>query len=269
MVDMKNNKGFSLVELLLAFAISAIMLTGLTYLIFTVLGVSGRSNANIMVQNEAQTTLNLMVDQIMEAQGVCMKVPSAGSDTECILLGDLLIKEGVTGNTAYFRGMALVTEIEDEQGKPVKEAYLVEIPNDIMTAEAVEGKNYAKLAVSTVSREDAAALALSKVYDNVIGLTGDERTKWLLAQHITQCRIELKRDSDLYMETVYYDNGSTDSTYYFKEPFIVHITLSFEYDYGKGIIDRTIEDEVAVRSRIKNVFVDKGDGNDMVEYKRK
>lgn len=266
---MEKNKGFSLVELLLAFAISSIILAGLSYVIFVVLGASGRSNANIIVQSEAQTTLNLIVDQVMEAQGICMEVPAAGSDTKCMLFGDLRIEPAGAAHEAYFNGMALVTQIEDASGNPVKEAYLVEFPNDILSDTKVfDDKTYTKLATSTVSREDAAARSLSKVYEEVTKLTGDAKKAWLLAQHLTECQIELKRDSDLYMETVYYENAPSENTYYFTEPFTVHITLSFEYDYGRGVVDRTLEDDAAVRGRIKKtIFVNKGSG--MIEYKRK
>ena len=61
-----NNKGFSLVELLVALAVSSIVLTALGYMIITGLKLYGRNNAHVEVQSEAQTAMNLILDNIME-----------------------------------------------------------------------------------------------------------------------------------------------------------------------------------------------------------
>ena len=61
----------TLVELLVAFAVSAIILAGLSYIIFSVLQFYGRANANVEIQNESQTSLNLVIDTILSAKGAC------------------------------------------------------------------------------------------------------------------------------------------------------------------------------------------------------
>ena len=46
-----DNRGLSLVELLVAFAVSAIVLSGLAYLMINVLNIFGRTNVNVELQN--------------------------------------------------------------------------------------------------------------------------------------------------------------------------------------------------------------------------
>ena len=48
-----DNRGLSLVELLVAFAVSAIVLSGLAYLMINVLNLFGRTNVNVELQNES------------------------------------------------------------------------------------------------------------------------------------------------------------------------------------------------------------------------
>lgn len=64
-----DNRGLSLVELLVAFAVSAIVLSGLAYLMINVLNIFGRTNVNVELQNESQTAMNLVIDNIMDAGG--------------------------------------------------------------------------------------------------------------------------------------------------------------------------------------------------------
>ena len=95
-----DNRGLSLVELLVAFAVSAIVLSGLAYLMINVLNIFGRTNVNVELQNESQTAMNLVIDNIMDAGGLCMietdhvPVPGdTGNTPACVLLGKLTISD--------------------------------------------------------------------------------------------------------------------------------------------------------------------------------
>lgn len=271
---MRDNRGMSLVELLLAFAISAIILSGVAYLLFTALGISGRNSANVMVQNEAQTTLNLIVDNIMEAQGICMEIPGADTNTECLLMGDLLIVEDGSGNfDAYYKGMALVTDISSPAGVGADETYLVEVPNATLRNSVAPYAEYSQLAAGLSTEAKAAQAALDRVKEYIGAMDQQDRIMWLLSRYTTECRVEPKRmvpgDADLYQEIIDYGRPEfpPETYYFFKEPFTVHITLSFSYDYGRGVVSRTLEDDAAVRSRIPSIFV-KETGADMQKYQR-
>lgn len=277
---MKDNRGLSLVELLVAFAVGSIVIAALGYLIILGLRMSGRNNAHAEVQNEAQTTMNLILDSIMESQGICVVNPAPGSDTECVLLGDLMIEEDGSSYDAYFRGNAIVTDIDTigADGNPIRRMYLVSFPNDNFGPDASK-PGYAKLldnvsksAASLAEERGAVALdAWTAVRDYTLGLSEADRTIWLLARCITGCRIEVERfggtDSDYYTETEHYFNGSSETYYYYEAPVTLRVTLDLEYDYGSGQVTRNLEDSAAIRSRLDQVYV--GTGGTVCEYRMK
>lgn len=272
---MNNSKGFTLVELLVAIAVSSLVLAALGYLIITGLKLYGKNNAHVEVQSEAQTTMNLIVDNVMEAQGICAVNPAAGADTDCMLLGDLVIEESAGSYNAFFNGNAVVTDIDGlgDDGEPLREMYLVSFPNDDFPEDGGKA-GYCRL-VSGVSKSGSDAEgqvafdAWEKVLDYVRNeLNETDRIKWLLARNITSCRMEIDRlTRDYYKETMYYWNGETEEIYYFKEPVTVNIDLALEYDYGNGTITRTLSDSAAIRSRLEKVYI--GTGGAIYEYNRK
>lgn len=277
---MKDNRGLSLVELLVALAVGSIVITALGYLLITGLRMYGRNAAHTEVQNEAQTTMNLILDTIMESQGICMVNPAAGADTECVLLGDLLIEKDGGSYNAYFKGDALVTDIHTlgADGRPVRKMYLVSFPNDDFSADASK-PGYCKL-LNHVSKSapseaeekgDVALDVWTMVRDYTLGLSEEERTIWLLGRYVTGCRMEPEHyggtNSKYYTETEYYWNGSSETYYYYDAPVTVNVAIDFAYDYGNGQVTRTLTDSAAIRSRLDEVYV--GDGSVMCEYARK
>lgn len=275
---MIDNRGVTLVELLVAFVVGSLVLVALGYLLMTGLRLSGRNNAHVEVQSEAQTTMNLLLDNVMEAEGICIVNPGAGTSTRCVLLGDLVV-EGTAGSyDVWFKGNAVITRISDldTSGNPSRKMYLVAFPNDDFPSDS--GKTgYAKLVsdatkseTSEAERAGAAAKDALLVVDDYVRNTLDEdaRTKWYLARYITECRMEVARsDTDYDKETIYYWNGSQEDMYYFKEPITVKIALGLEYDYGSGTVTRTLEDSATIRNRLDKIYLDKN--GTMFEYKRK
>lgn len=274
---MRDNRGVTLVELLVAFVVGALVLLALGYLLMTGLRLSGRNSAHVEVQSEAQTTMNLILDNIMEAEGVCMVNPADGTDTQCVLLGDIAVEENSGSYNVWFKGNAVVTRIDDpdSSGNPSRKMYLVAFPNEDMPSDAGKA-GYAKL-ISNVTKTEASEAgragaavkdALLLVDNYVNGLDEDDRTKWYLARYITGCRMEVERaNTDYYKETVYYWNSTQEDVYYFKEPVTVKVTLDLEYDYGSGAVTRTLEDSASVRNRLNQVYLDKN--GSMLEYKRR
>ena len=65
-----NNKGFSLVEVLVAVAVSTIVFGAITALIIFASNSSRQTNARITLQNEAKDAINHMESYIIEAQSV-------------------------------------------------------------------------------------------------------------------------------------------------------------------------------------------------------
>lgn len=272
--DMKN-KGMSLIELLVAFAVSGIVLAGAAYLIVTCLMLYGRTDAHVLVQNETQTAMNLVLDQVMEAQGICMEEPSAGGNTECILLGNWDFELSGITCAAYFKGTVIF--FIQPSGATEGELYLVTYPNGL-TGEDAAKPGYAKLASKTFTPEEmkkegtvrarTAEEAMGKVKSDINGQTHEQRQQWLMAQHIQSFRITIPGpEQALKTETVYYWNGTTEEIHSFEEPFTLDINMELEYDYQSGSVDRDLADSVSVRSRLYEVYI-KRDGT-MKEYIRK
>lgn len=66
----KDNKGFSLVELLVAITISAIVAGGIGYLLTTSLRMYNKDTVDVSLQQELQITLNQIVDYVMESETI-------------------------------------------------------------------------------------------------------------------------------------------------------------------------------------------------------
>lgn len=259
-MELRNNKGFTLVEVLIAFAVSAIVLTSITSLIFSSLKLYGSNNANIEVQNESQAVLNLLVDNIMQAQGICMRVPTSGTNTECLLLGDIRIKENGSGNyTATFKGTALVSDI-DTGASGSKELYLADFPNDKYTD---DGLGYCELVTDADTVEEAAEKSMDLAQEYVLEyLNETDRIQWLLGSYVTACTVvpPIIRHDEFRKETkTYVGFPDPEINYYFTEPFTVRVSLSFSYDYDGKSATRTLEDEVSVRGRLREIYADMGD----------
>lgn len=263
---MKNNEGMTLVELLVAFAVSAIVLASIATIIFACLRMYGRTSANLEIQNEAQTAINLITDNVMGAKGICMKVPASGENTKCIPFNPILILKVGSDYNAYYKGTALLTNIEglDSNGNPTEEIYLADFPNDDYAADySYDGENYCTLITGAVSEETAAALAFARLEDYRLTL---DREMWLLSKHVTSCVVEPVRTTDFFVDTIYYEGGATEKINYFKEPLTLRVSLAYDKDYGKAQVMGNLEDEVSVRSRLKSVFID--DGSGMKKYMR-
>lgn len=83
-----NNKGFSLVELLVALAISSIILTAVALLVTN--GVSGYNKQTTMseLQDEANLTMNHIINAVMEADNIDLVQESSGPNTFAFITND-------------------------------------------------------------------------------------------------------------------------------------------------------------------------------------
>lgn len=244
----KDNRGVSLTELLAAFAVSAIVLAGIAYLLITSLRLSGRNNVGAEVQSEVQTTMNLILDEIMEAEGVCMRIAPSGSSTECLLLGDMDIRQEGRGFAFYYQGNALVADDTGGNGT----LYLAEFPNDD-TRYGVSADGYCRLGTAGTETESILD-ALWNAEDYVLGLSESERLRYLLGRDILACEITPVFS---YGEKTVTERGVDVVKQYFAEPLIFSVMLHVKRDYGDGIVERRLEDRVSVRNRIQRIYLTK------------
>lgn len=255
-----DERGLTLIELLVAFAISAIVLSGITYMLVTSLKLSQKNNANVEVQSEVQTTMNLIVDNIMEAEGLCFKIPDSGGNTDCILFGETKLTKSGSDYVFYYKGNAVVADIVSDSG----ELYLIEFPNEAFAAET---DGYCKIE-SSVNEVDSVSLSIEKIKNYIKGLPESKRVKWLLAQNITKCLIT---PNSAYGEETIVEQGVDTVKNLYSEPFTLQITLTAQSDYGFGKTTRVLEDKVAVRNRISRIYLTKpGEEKEHLEsYDRK
>lgn len=252
----KNNSGMTLVELLVAFAVSAVVLAGLSSIIFSVIQFYGRSNAHVEIQNESQTSLNLVIDSIISAKGVCFVEQDASSidpasDTlTCALFGEL--KLDTSGTKAMsFAGEAILWQPKYE------EMYLLSGTFDL----------------GTYSDEAMAPLEAIEAMKGKLPANREDRVPYLMAQNVTafeltcleECFVEPINKPEEEMTEEEKRRSGKD---YFKNPLIIHINMEFADEYQTGrVLTRQIDDNVSVRNRLDQVYIQR-EGGGMIKYLR-
>ena len=110
----RNNKGFSLVELLIAIAVSSIVLSALVTLIVQAVRSYSKQTALAQVQSDADISLNQISKNILEANEIQLvkttekvilssilklnrKKPQVLPEEQVVVHQELLVKSGVTG----------------------------------------------------------------------------------------------------------------------------------------------------------------------------
>lgn len=97
---MRDNKGVTLVELLVAIAVGSIVMAGIATMIFNSIELYGRTVVSADVQNEAQDTMNLLEDSVLEAKGLEIVQDTANAkETQYLFLGEF--REVSTTEVSY------------------------------------------------------------------------------------------------------------------------------------------------------------------------
>lgn len=251
----RNDKGMTLVELLVAFAVSAIILAGLSTILFSVLQFYGRTNANVEIQNESQTSLNLVIDTILTTKGVCYieqdasSVDPASDDITCALFGELKFDQSV--KTTEFTGTAIFWQPK------YQEMYLMTGTYDL----------------GTFSDEANAPLEAITAMKSQLPSSVEDRLPYLMAQNVTafelttleNCLIEpVSKPEDEMTE----EEKKRIGKYYFENPLVIDVNMEFEYEYQNGkVITRQMNDKVSVRNRLNYAYIQRR-GRGMIKYLR-
>ena len=260
-----NNKGLSLVELLVAMAVSTLVLVGLAYLMINVLHIFGRTNANVELQNESQTAMNLVIDNIMDARGLCLSETAPediGKEAVCILLGEIRA-ESISSVT--FTGDAVIWD------PAVKEMYL---------------KSYTAAIIDTtaaLSEADAARLAAEEIKESVLALSQKERRTCLMARYVAvfdlktadYCQFPAPEEIIDPEEPV--DSFSEDRLElnkkqidYYKEPIALSLHMEFELEYQNGQkMSREMSEDISLRNRLNHIYLKRESEVGMKKYYRK
>lgn len=95
----KSNSGFTLVELIIAMAILAFLMTAISSLMGTSVLNFSKTKADIRVQTSAQDTYNKLTDTIMQANNIVLTGYTTGSDVDFTVSGKTI---GSTSPELYF-----------------------------------------------------------------------------------------------------------------------------------------------------------------------
>lgn len=259
-----NNKGLSLAELLVALAVSAIVLTGAAYLLFTMLNFYGRTNANVELQNESQTAMNLIIDHIMDTEGLCMIetdiIPGPKDNMKnkaCVLLGDLTIDK--KNFKAEFTGEALIWEPDS------KRVYLV-------SYDAAAG-NQVLVSGGAASESEAASLAIKNALADFGNKTPEEKLPYLLADYVTVFDLRTAAYYQFPGARTEMDSKDPEKTIQvdcFREPVILSLHMEFEYEYQNDkYLTRTMDEDISVRNRIRSIYLQRKAQSGMPAVMRK
>ncbi len=288
-----NNMGLSLVELLVALSVLMIVLTTLTSLIFFVLRSSGRTNANVLIQNESQTVSNLVVDNILDSPGLIMEdyTPKTEGDPdktemEAILLGTLTVDWSGATPTAGFVGDAIIWNPswdESDDAKMERKMYLLTYPESAPLAiddwSDISDTVVPKASMGSHDHEEAKAAkkALETVKTSFLcvgesgALSADARRLNLMGEYVEDFAVSAS-STDVFPspDTKVQDpsdpllgDGSPRlvTRYYYAEPFTIDLDLLMYYDYGgNSPLTRKVRDAAALRNRASAIFYDDGSG---------
>lgn len=238
----RNNKGMTLVELLVALAISAIVLTGVCYMIFFVLRLYNRTNANVEIQNESQTALNLVIDSILGAKGVCLEEWDSASlsgdeqdNIYCVLFGTLQLNGD---KTMSFTGDAILWQ------PSAGEMYLM--------SGVYELGSY-----TDKSKAPGEALTAMK---GKLPAAKEDRLPYLMAQYVRSFDIRTE-------DFCFVEEEESDESHYFENPLAFQIHMEFEYTYQSDkTVTRVIEDSAYIRNRLQTIFVRRLGSSEMLQY---
>lgn len=243
---MNHNKGMTLVELMVAVAISGIIMAGLSFFLFTSLHLYAKNSTTVSIQNEAQVTMSQLSQHIMEATGIVLNYDTTVQNTDCILLGRILMEEVGGTDVCYYSGKAIISDVGTGN---TGELYLAAFPNTY--SNATSGIDY-----TTVAKTDADGYQYVQLQAADLQGAIDEIKDYVLVAEGGRFRKEGLMADRLAQFYVTEAEGSFDpATGEFTAPFALNITMTFEQSYNNGDISRTVIDRISVRNKIDEVVV--------------
>ena len=231
-----NNKGLSLVELIIAISIGVIVAGSIAALMTFAIRMYRNESVNTEMQYELQTNINLMMDEIMGASYFVVEqnsgavITATGTPyTKYAMFGKLQkgVTLGVGGTGQRFEGVIFVSSAVDSSGK-----FKV-----LMNRFSVEDTS---LDLKTVATNQ---------YSTVYGAS--DPTVYLLGENVTQFVIEPDPEGSSLDKTV------TPRTYTNPIPFKVE--LRFERNgWGTKVYNRHVDDMTYLRNRVSDTVYIKG-----------
>lgn len=216
-----NNDGLSLVELLVAISIGAIVSASVASLLVFSLRMYGKQSVDVEMQQELQLASNMVIDSIMESDSfiVAKSSDTAGIEqSDAVILGKFRYTESSSSSGLFFTGYVFCANNVDSTNS--------------------DGKLYMKKYPETELAEDCVNAGVI-VPDNVVTeLSGSVAGKeeYLLATNIQV--FNLTPSGDSIQGNKYYN------------PFSVNLDLQLEKKAGIANVKKELHDTIAIRNTL-------------------
>lgn len=247
-----NNKGLSLVELIIAISIGVIISGTIAALITFSMRLYHNESVNVSTQYELQTNINMMMDEIMASSTVVVVQNASGEPhTKYAMFGNpnsTVAGEGGAEQPA-FKGVLFVPSNADDNGrfriymKPVEEAFSGSDDVDDIASAQYD---------ASFSRFDTADHDPNADSDLVEYLLGENATVF-----------DIQVDPNGHCLTVETEKPTPDpdtwiDKYYYSNPIEVGVKLKFIKDgWGSRKYEKQVDDTAYMRNRVKGtIYVD-------------
>lgn len=215
----KNNKGFTLVELLVAIGIGATVSAAIASLLVISLRMYNNESVNAGLQYDLQTSLNQVMDSSMASSGLVLKQKSDGTGTEYAILGHFGRTKISGGTYQYdFYGEIFYADSAAPGGDGTFTIYMNRIPES------------AKL--TGLASPDAMAAS------QVAVITANPK-QYVLSKNVTNFKLECK-------------SGVLDTVAHkFTNPVTLNVNLDFKQQGTGKEVNKRVEDQAVMRNRVK------------------
>ncbi len=238
-----NDRGLSLVELIIAISIGVIVSGSIAALITFAIRTYRNESVNTAMQYELQSNINMMMDEIMSASALV--VVQAGSDPS--VTGEPYTQYAMFGNpnadVGGVKGFGGVIFVPSSPGSDNKfKIYMKKVEK--------KGSDYSTLA-GLASTESAIPEADAK--------------KYLLGENATQFVIIPDPVDTEHPDHVSFD----DSKHTYKNPIPVKVELQFERNgWGERKYSKHVSDTAYLRNKVtESIYVKSSTDTNPVEYK--
>lgn len=255
-----NNKGFTLVELLVVIGVGAAISAGIASIIFTSLKLYDKESTNVSAQYEIQTTLNMVEDSIMASQGLVVKNSPANIKVDDDNDGVKEKDETIT-KTDY----ALLGVFEETGTGTTK---TVKFSGTVYVTGAIDPSSYCfdvymmKVNGLTVTGSDTEPFPALKIAQNAVKTITDatDKREYVLGKDATHFSIvpETSSYSSDAHSVVKGTNKGLSYEGYFNDHITMNVDMQFEKDIrGRSALTKHVKDQAVMRNRIDvDVFID-------------
>lgn len=233
----KNNKGFSLVELIIAISIGTIVAGVVAALLSFSIKMYTKQSMNTAIQRELQMTVNQIVDSAQSASWFYIN-NSGGNKTQVLALGsikdcEVTLEGGGTTTKKCFVGELFVAGDDDGSVSGRFNIYM---------------DRYAEGVLEVADESDALTKLQGKVSDIEDAISGATKGKeYLLGEDAKKFYIDISKNKD-----GDYINFNTTSKEY-QNPISLNLDVIYERSgYGAENVTGEIKDQVMLRNRLKS-----------------